>query len=136
MRMHISDGAMSQFDWYTNMPTEARGVMAQKGRQMLDTLQKFLVDAFDQSSAEHDIQHMGEDYARFLITQGLTGTQAMEAFLVFSDFLHEAALSIVEVINTRPTTEWLMLLREVRHFTNELVLGITTVYDPQGKGNA
>ncbi|MBN2472571.1 MAG: helix-turn-helix domain-containing protein, partial [Anaerolineae bacterium] len=60
MRMHISDGAMSQFEWYTNMPAEARGVMAQKGRQMLDTLQKFLVDAFDQSSAEHDIQHMGE----------------------------------------------------------------------------
>ncbi len=136
MRMHISDGAMSQFEWYATMPTEARGVMAQKGRQMLDTLQKFLVDAFDQSSGEHDIQRMGEDYAHFLITQGLTGTQAMEGFLVFSDFLHEAALTIVEVINVRPTTEWLMLLREVRHFTNELVLGITLVYDQPRKGDA
>lgn len=136
MRMHISDGAMGQFEWYAQMPAEARGVMAQKGRQMLDTLQKFLVDAFDENAADHPIQRMGEDYAHFLITQGLSSTQAMEGFLVFSDFLNEAALNIVEVINTRPTSEWLLLLREVRRFTNELVLGITVVYDQHRKEDA
>lgn len=136
MRMHISEGEMSNLDWYDGMDTESRMAMGHKGRQMLEALQKFLVDAFDAGESQNDVFELGEDYARFLIEQGLSLEQAMEGFLVFSNFLHEAALSIVEVINARPSADWLLLLREVRNFDNRLLMGLTHVYTQQGKDQA
>lgn len=133
MRMHISDGEMNSLDWYETMDPQSRVMMGLKGRQMLEALQQFLVDAFDTGESQDNVIELGEDYGRFLIDHGLSLDQAMEGFLVFSDFLHEAALSIVEVINTRPSADWLLLLREVRHFNNHLLIGLTHIYTHRGE---
>ncbi len=127
-RLHISEGSMQAMAWYASMDDEARQSMAQRGRAMLEALQQYLVDG-PETDRTASIQHMGEEYARFLIGQGLTFSQAIEGFTVFSDFLHEAALNIVEVINVRSSTEWLALLRQVHRFTNILLLGIARRYD-------
>ncbi|GAB4575268.1 MAG: helix-turn-helix domain-containing protein [Anaerolineae bacterium] len=129
MRLHISEGAMHALDWYEDMDEAARREMALKGRRMLEALQEYLVAAFDEAEAEPDVTGIGEDYGRFLVAQGLTIRQAMEGFIVFSDFLHEAALGLIELINVRPAAEWLVLLRAVRHFNNDLMVGLARVYE-------
>jgi excisionase family DNA binding protein len=133
MRLHISEGSMSKLDWYAIMPASARGVMAQKGRNMLEALQGYLVDGLE-APKDDAICQMGRDYGRFLIGQGLSLRQAMQGFLVFSDFLQEAALNIIEVVNMRPPTEWIVMLRHVRQFNNHLLLGIAEVYEQQEPG--
>lgn len=136
-RLHISEGSMQAMAWYAGMDDAARQSMAQRGRAMLEALQAYLVDSAEGEEREASVRRLGEEYARFLIGQGLTFSQAMEGFTIFSDFLHEAALNIVEVITARPPTEWLALLRQVRGFTNALLLGIAQMYDrvhPSGEG--
>ncbi len=128
-RLHISEGAMRSLAWYANMDDENRQIMAQKGRVMLEALQHYLVDDLPAEDRTMAIHRMGEDYGRFLIERGLTFSQAVEGFTIFSDFLHEAALNIVEVITARPPIEWLAMLRQVRAFSNALLLGIAQVYD-------
>lgn len=136
-RLHISEGSMQAMAWYAGMDDAARQSMAQRGRAMLEALQGYLVDSADVEDRDASVRRLGEEYARFLIGQGLTFSEAMEGFTIFSDFLHEATLNIVEVITARPPTEWLALLRQVRGFTNALLLGIAQVYDrvqPSGEG--
>ncbi len=136
MRMHISEGAMRGLGWYATMPEAARQDMAHRGRAMLEELQRFLVASLEDAQDLDGVYRMGQDYARSLIAQGLTLVQAIEGFLVFSDFLHEAALGIVEVMNVRPSAEWLALLRQVRQFDDRLLLGLVSVYAAGGEDQA
>ncbi|MFC1959688.1 helix-turn-helix domain-containing protein [Chloroflexota bacterium] len=125
MRLHINDGEMSHLAWYNQMDEAGRQTMRDKGLLMLEALQKYLADPDDAAPV---IRQLGEDYAQFLNAQNLTLEQTVEGFLVFSNFLHEAALNIIEVVQAQPQSEWLKLLRQVRTFTNELLLGLIHNY--------
>ncbi len=133
MRLHISDGEMRNLGWYSGMDSATREAMRQKGWKMLQSLQRYLVDTSDVDVLNDEVRDMGEDYAQFLIDQGLGLSQAMQGFLVFSNFLHEAALNIIEVVNVRPSVEWLNMLRQVRQFNNEMLIGLTLVYETRSK---
>lgn len=133
MRMHISEGEMTRLEWYNHMDENARHQMRQKGLQILDVLQHYLADRPDSEEQVERVRRLGQEYAEFLIAQGLTLSQAMQGFLVFSDFLHEAALTIVEVVTIRSPLEWLSLLRQVRLFNNQLVMCLTQVYEEKNR---
>lgn len=125
MRLHINDGEMTGLDWYTHLDEQGRQAMRDKGLHMLEALQTYLSDP---DATAPDIRRLGGDYARFLRAQDLTLEQTIEGFLVFSNFLHEATLNIIEVVQAQPQSEWLRLLRQVRAFTNELLVGLVHDY--------
>lgn len=131
MRLRIGEGEMRQLDWYGVLSEDAREVMRQKGRQMLEALKRYLAEGAAAPQETKAVRELGQEYARFLIGQGLTLTQALQGFLFFNNFLHEAALNIVEVAGIRMMTECLGLLRQVRGFTNTLLLSLTEVYERQ-----
>lgn len=133
MRMHISEGEMARLDWYSTLSPDARHQMRSKGLRMMESLQRYLAEPRDAQGQAASIQDMGRDYARFLIGEGLALTQAVQGFQMFSDMLHEAALNILEVVNVRPSSEWLLMLRQVRRYNNEILLGITQVYEEKDK---
>ena len=130
-RMRISDGDMRRLTWYENMDEEARETLRQKGRLILETLQNYLAEPPDSPEKSRQVRELGEDYAQFLIDQGLSLTQAMEGFLFFDDFLHESALNIAGLTSARASTEWLTLLRQVRSFSNEMLRYLTQIYESQ-----
>ncbi len=134
-RMHrrISDGEMARLTWHADLDDEARRLMRQNGMHVLDALQRYLSSPANAPEPLAAVRRLGEDYASFLIAQGLTLSEVMEGFLLFSDFLHESALNIIELVTLRAPGEWLTLLRQVRQFTNELLLSLTRVYQQSGE---
>jgi excisionase family DNA binding protein len=125
MRLHISDGEMRHLDWYVRMDDGTRETMRQKGWHML----RYMVEPPDSAEQAEVVRAMGRDYAQFLIGQGLTLSQAMQGYMVFGNFLHEAAMNIIEVVNMRPPTEWLNMLRQVQRFNNALLVGLIQIYE-------
>lgn len=134
-RMHrrISDGEMANLDWHAELDGEARRQMREYGMRILDTLQRYLSSPAGAPEPLAAVRDLGTDYAALLIAQGLTLSEAMEGFLLFSDFLHESALNIIELVTLRAPGEWLTLLRQVRQFTHTLLLSLTRVYQQSGE---
>ncbi len=130
-RLRISDGDMRRLTWYENMDEEARETLRMKGRLILETLQNYLAEPADSPEKSRQVRELGEDYAQFLIDQGLSLTQALEGFLFFDDFLHESALNIAGLTSSRASTEWLTLLRQVRSFSSEMLLCLAQIYERQ-----
>ncbi len=133
MHRRISDGEMDRLTWHAHLDEKTRELMRQKGRQILDVLQHYLTHPPDDPALGERVQRLGSDYAAFLIEQGLTLSQAMEGFLLFSDFLHEAALNIIELVTARSPGDWLAMLRQVRVFTNQFLLSLSQVYERSGR---
>jgi excisionase family DNA binding protein len=128
MRLHISEGQMRDMPWARQMDENTRMAMRQRGIQLMEALQAFLADSPEDAAALGRVQNLGRDYATFLMGQGLSLKEIMQGFLVFSDFVHEAALNIVEMVNLRAPHEWISLLRRVRRFNNELLLSMCARY--------
>jgi excisionase family DNA binding protein len=128
MRLHIGDGEMGKLDWYNDISEEGHAVMRRMGRQIMEMLQNYLADRYDSDEDDERVRAFGREYAVVLMKEGLSLYEVMQGFLLFADFLNESALNIVEVVNVRPPTEWLNLLRMVRHFINEMLLGLTEAY--------
>ena len=133
MRLHISEGQMRDMPWARQMDENTRMLMRQRGIQLMEALQAFLADSPEDDVALVRVQNLGRDYATFLMGQGLSLKEIMQGFLVFSDFVHEAALNIVEMVNLRAPHEWISLLRRVRRFNNELLLSMCARYQ-EGTG--
>lgn len=131
MRMHISGGDLTDRVWYLHMSDDRRQGMRVKGKEMLEGLQQYLVDVTTTGESDLDIQTLGRGYGEMLVKEGLSLRDAMQGFLVFSNLLQDAALNIVEIASARPVNEWLQLLRQVRHFEHELLIGMIESYDAE-----
>lgn len=128
MRLHISEGQLRDVPWASQMDESTRALMRQRGIHLMEALQAFLADSPEADGALERVHDLGRDYAGFLMGQGLSLREIMQGFLVFSDFVHEAALNIVEMVNLRAPNEWVSLLRRVRRFNNELLLSMCARY--------
>ena len=129
MRLHISEGLMKDVPWARQMDEATRSLMRQRGIRLMEALQVFLADSPEAEDALAQVHALGQDYAAFLMGQGFSLQEIMQGFLVFSDFVYEAALNIVEVVNLRAPNEWSSLLRRVRLFNNELLLSMCARYE-------
>lgn len=128
MRLHISEGQIREMPWAREMDEDTRTLMRQRGIQLMEALQAFLADSPEADGALERVRSLGRDYSAFLMSKGLSLPEIMQGFLVFSDFVHEAALNIVEMVNLRAPNEWISLLRRVRRFNNELLLSMCAYY--------
>ncbi len=133
VRLHFSEDQTRSMPWMAGMDAAARAAMRQKGLQILEVLQGYLIETTDTAQVLDQVHRLGREYASFLVSFHLSLSDMMRGFLVFSDFLNEAALNIVEVVNTRTPSDWLAMLRRVRRFNNELLLGMTETYEQQRK---
>ncbi len=133
VRLHFSEDQTRNMPWMAGMDAATRAAMRQKGLQILELLQNYLAESAETSQALEGVHRLGREYAAFLFAHRLTLSEMIQGFLIFSDFLNEAALNIVEVVNTRSPSEWLALLRRVRRFNNQLLLAMTEIYEQRGK---
>lgn len=128
-RMRLGEGEMRRMPWSDQLDAATRDGLRQQGRAILEALENYLADPPDDTSQDASIIALGREYAHLLLGHGFTLSQTLEGFLFFNDFLFDAALNIVEVAGARSPHEWLALLRQVRRFSNHLLLGVVYVYD-------
>lgn len=129
-RMQIGDGDLSHVPWYQAMSDQTRLQMRQFGRQVLEAIRDYLAkDAPDEQLGIAIA--LGTQYARSLVSDGLTLPQAMRGFFYFSDFVVNSILTWSELSQPRSSSEWANLLRQVNTFIHTMLLSIVEYYEEE-----
>jgi excisionase family DNA binding protein len=115
-------------EWYDRLSAEAHEIMRQQGLRLMDALIRYLAHPeadFELQAA----QEIGQTYGDLLKGEGLTLSQALQGYFYFVDFLQEAVIQLSETSTSRPAASWANLLRQMNHFTREILTTMITVYE-------
>ncbi len=114
--------------WYDRLDAETREIMRQQGLRLMDALIRHL--AHSETEIEFQTaQEIGQTYGDLLKGQGLTLSQALQGYFYFVDFLQEAVIQLSETGASRPAVNWGDMLRQVNHFTREILTTMIAAYE-------
>ena len=130
-RMEMTDGQLSQLDWYAKMPEAAREEHRRMGRRLLALLSKYLTS---ETAAEHDallpeVRLLGLDYYRLGVAGQLSLTENVRAFLRFHDFLTESVMQMADAAGPANAESVAGLYRLTARFTNEVLVALITAHE-------
>ena len=129
-RIEVGGGTLIHQDWYTAMSEEARVLMREHGRRVLESIRGYLAAGAPDARLSEAIR-IGKEYATILDSDGLTLPQAVRGFLYFSDFVINAVLTWTELALPRSASEWANLLRQVNTYINAMLLSIIEFYQEE-----
>lgn len=129
-RIEVGGGTLIQQDWYAAMSEEARTLMRDQGRRVLESIRGYLAAGAPDARLSEAIR-IGKTYAAILEGDGLTLPQAVRGFLYFSDFVVNAVLTWTELSLPRSASEWANLLRQVNTYINTMLLSIIEFYQEE-----
>ncbi len=130
MRMEVGDGALEDLPWYAAMSADSRDKMRMRGRDLLESLRRYLATGAPDEQLSSAIR-LGQDYAAILSEDGLTLPQAMRGFFYFGDFVINSILTWSEITPPRSAPEWANLLRQVNTFMNTMLLSMAEYYEEE-----
>src|SRR5262249_46238025 len=122
-RIEIGGGQMAHAEWYQRLDDNARAAMSLHGRQLMETLQRYLASP-DGSLAE--ARSIGLQYARTIRSQRLSLSQAVEGFFTFNDFILDSMFQMAEV--GRPGLDHSDAIRKIYAFTRTIILALIEAY--------
>ncbi len=127
-RMQVEDGTLRDVPWYTAISDKNRDAMRQYGRQVLESLRRYLSSGAPDSGLS-DAINLGKEYAKTLSNNNLTLPQATRGFFYFSDFVINSIITWSELTQPRNSSEWANLLRQVNTFIHAMLLSIIEYYE-------
>lgn len=127
-RMQVEDGTLRDIPWYTALSENTRDAMRHYGRQVLDSLRRYLSHGAPDAGLS-DAINLGKEYARVLSGDNLTLPQATRGFFYFSDFVINSIITWSELAQPRNSSEWANLLRQVNTFIHTMLLSIIEYYE-------
>ncbi len=114
--------------WYDRLDDETREIMRQQGLRLMDALIRHLAHPETEIGFQ-TAQEIGQTYGDLLKGQGLTLSQALQGYFYFVDFLQEAVIQLSETGASRPAVNWGDMLRQVNHFTREILTTMIAAYE-------
>lgn len=129
-RLEVGGGTLAQQDWYAAMSEEARTLMRDHGRRVLESIRGYLAAGAPDVRLSEAIA-IGKTYAAILENDGLTLPQAVRGFLYFSDFVINSVLTWTELALPRSASEWANLMRQVNTYINTMLLSIIEFYQEE-----
>jgi excisionase family DNA binding protein len=146
-RFQISEGRLSQENWYNKLDEEARAQYRQSGRTMLQGLINF-IDS--QEKAISEAETIGYEYASRGCRYGLNNVEATQAFLFFRNVLMDSLLDVFDSVSLRasplhsglgqsaPATSaatWMDLYHKMTIFTDEILVTLLETYEVYRQGS-
>jgi excisionase family DNA binding protein len=129
-RFMISEGQLGAESWYAKLDEEAREQYRLSGRALLQGLINYM-HAEEETSVEAEA--LGSEYAGRGRRYGLSGGEAVKAFLFFRNTLLEAMLGMYEAAAVRSPHAWGDMFRRIYRFTDQILLTILETYDVHQK---
>ncbi len=115
---------MSQAIWYRSLDEPTRESMRGYGRQIMETLQRYLTIPSQTILAE--ARSLGSKYGQILRNQHMNLNLAGQGFLTYQDFVLESVISVTEMAHH--SADWSQAMRSVFHFTREILIGLLEAY--------
>ena len=121
-RMQAAEGALRETGWYRKLGESRRAEFREAGRKLLHLVLRYLRQGDESTIPEAEA--MGLSYARLGAGAGLSLTATVEVFLLFRDFLQDAALDVVQSSGFRAGREGAALQRKISELTNRVLLAL------------
>ena len=131
-RFKISEGRLSQEDWYAKLDDEAREQYRHSGRALMQGLNDYL--ASDGDLAQAEAHALGYEYASRGRRCGLSVTEATHAFLFFRNLLFESMLAVYEAAAVQSPYAWSDMFRKVNAFTDRILVALLETYEAYARG--
>jgi excisionase family DNA binding protein len=141
-RFQISEGRLSQEDWYIKLDEEARAQYRQSGRTLLQGLMNF-IDSEEKAISEAET--IGYEYASRGCRYGLNSVEATQAFLFFRNVLMDSMLDVFDSTSGHPmlgrnaqtptAATWIDLYHKMTTFTDEILVAILETYEVYRRGS-
>ena len=113
-----------EMPWLDRLDADARSQHRDLGRRLLTDL----ATALDAEAPSSATRTLGADYARLSRRQGLTLSEAVQAFLFFRDSLIDSLIQMAAYAGASASPDWLRLTRRLNDFTNAVLLGLIETY--------
>ena len=129
-RMEVADGGLQTQAWYGRIDEPAREQHRAMGRKLLGLILHYLNAAAEPAQAARiltEAGHLGSEYGRAALREGLTLSDAMRAFLYFRDSLLESVVQL-RGISGGSEMDSLASFRLVNTFTNELLVAMVAAF--------
>lgn len=125
-RFRISEGRLEAESWYSKLDQEAKDQYRQGGRKMLRGLNTFLVT--DEHTGKAEARALGIEYASIGRRCGLSGPEAIRAFLFFRNNLLESLIAVYESSAINSPHAWGDMLRKINEFADQVLLALVDRY--------
>jgi excisionase family DNA binding protein len=130
VRFQISEGRIEEEDWYKKLKEDARVEYRRASISLVHGLTAELASEGD--IAQTEAQAVGFRYASLGRKYGLSGIEALHAFLFFRSALLDSALVVFEEAAIRSPEAWGDMIRRINRFTDLVMLALLenySVYD-------
>lgn len=132
-RFRISEGSLSQESWYISLDDEARDQYRQSGRKLMQGLIDYL--SSDGKLAEAEAHALGYEYASRGRRNGMSVSDAANAFLFFRNVLLESMLSVYEAAAVQSPYAWSDMFRKINAFTDQILVALLETYVAYQRSN-
>ncbi len=130
-RFEVSDGWLAKEEWYQRFPSRAREDHQDLGRQVVMTLAELISAPTEVEAWDSRATQLGKAYGELNSQYHIALGDALRAFLFFRDAFIE---SLMELANTLPTLDALVLLRRASRFVDAMLLAMVEAYDVPSRG--
>ena len=117
-----------EMPWLDRLDADARSQHRDLGRRLLTDLATALDTNAAGSTPSSATHTLGADYAQLSRRQGLTLSEAVQAFLFFRDSLIDSLIQMAAYASASASPDWLRLTRRLNDFTNAVLLGLIETY--------
>lgn len=114
--------------WLTEFDADARSRNRLLGQQLMGLTLQYLSSEGDSEMILGEARHVGREYARIAIAEGISLKATLEASMFFRDSLVETALQLPDTTTIRPGAS-LRLLRRVNTLMNAVHLAVAEEYE-------
>jgi excisionase family DNA binding protein len=130
-RMQVGGGQLADLPWYQHLNDETRQYHRTMGRELLTLLERYLTQPDVKANALAEVAQIGKQYGELVFQQGLTLSEATQAFLFFRDVLGDSVLQMAETLSLRTAQEWGEKLQTINHFTDIVLIALIESYEAQ-----
>lgn len=126
-RFQIHEGDLKNQNWYQKIDEPRREKFRLSGREILTGLRNYLTSEDPETrKAAHQI---GNNYAYWAFSCGLSSLDATRAFLFFRGLLLESVLGVYEHVAVRSPQAWADMFKRINEFTDLALKALLDNYE-------
>ncbi len=115
-------------DWLGRLDQQSRATYRRLGQELLDQTLRFLINEDTEAALQHDAHDIGRQYAEIAVSNHLSLSDVLRAFMLFRDSLTGAAIELPEDMSIPPASQKLLMGR-INMMLNTVQLGIAETWE-------
>lgn len=123
-RLKLTEGNLSDQEWYQHLDEKMRAVHQQSGRHLLQLIMRYTSSNGRDTEALEEAREIGRGYEAMGRANNLSLAETVRAYLFFREFLFQTIYDMTEASGSGSPTDWGQIRRLAGQFTDEVLLAL------------